>query len=88
MRVHSHAKRARKVQRESNRRASSPREEEDRARNLDKADKDGDDGTRRKGGGEEKRKSRVRQTAEARAGNRGRGSGEEHEGESMYASTK
>lgn len=86
--MYSHAKRARKVQRGSNRRASSPREE-DRARNLDKVDKDGDDRTRRKGG-KEKRKSRVRQTAEARAGNRGGGggSGEEHEGESMYASTK
>jgi len=66
--MYSHAKRARKVQRGSNRRVSSPREE-DRARNLDKGDKDGDDKTRRKGG--EKRKSRVRQTVEAGAGTGG-----------------
>lgn len=58
---------------------SSPREE-DRARNLDKADKDGDRTEENNGGGGgEKRKSRVRQTV---------GAGWEHEGESTYASTK
>lgn len=58
------------MQRGSNRRDSSPREE-DRARNLDKADKDGDDRTRRKGQeegkgeGEGRERARVRQTVGA-----------------------
>lgn len=77
MRMYSHAKRARKVQRGSNRRVSSPREE-DRARNLDKADKDGKT-TRRGEKGERKRKSRVCGRRSERGGNGG--SGEEHEGE-------
>lgn len=77
------------MQRGSNRRVSSPREE-DRTRNLDKADKDGDDGTRRKGqeegrGGEEKEPECGRRLEQGGNGGSGR---EEHEGESMYASTK
>lgn len=83
--MYSHAKRARKVQRGSNRRASSPREE-DRARNLDKVDKDGDDRTRRKGGKKRERAECGRRPKRGREW--GGGSGEEHEGESMYASTK
>lgn len=71
MRMYSHAKRARKVQRGNNRRVSSPREE-DRARNLDKADKDGDDRTRRKGGG---RGGEEKEPSAADGRNRGREQG-------------
>lgn len=48
-RVPAGARRARKVQRGSNRASSPPREEEDGARNLDKLDKDRGDGGRERG---------------------------------------